>query len=149
MDHHLSSATIIRVALPCYENRVMPRFGCSRSFIFADILESEDKVAEHTEHTWSPDKNPDLPNWLRLQNVEGVLCGGIHPRFQIALEAQGLWVIWGFRGEIIEVLNQWLSTTPVKRVSGETPGPLTCCRLQKPIAGNSPPKAICTRRKNR
>lgn len=126
----------------------MPRFGCSRSFIFADILEPEDKVAEYTERTWSPDKNPDLPNWLRQHKVEGVLCGGIHPRFQIALEAQGLWVIWGFRGEIIEVLYQWLSATPIKRVSGETPGPPTCCRIQKPIAGNPLSNTVCTRRKN-
>lgn len=149
MDRHPPKEAIIRLALPCYENRVMPRFGCSRNFVFADILVPEKQISEYTDHAWSPDKHPDLPAWLRLKNVDGVLCGGIHPRFQIALEAQGLWVTWGYRGEIISVLNQWLSSTSANQVHGDNSSSLTCCRVEQPLGENSTPYAICTRRKNR
>lgn len=149
MTRQILSDTMFRVALPCYENRVMPRFGCSRAFVFADILKNENTLSKCTEHTWIPETDPDLPTWLRLRNVTGVLCGGIHPRFQIALEAQGLWVSWGFRGEILDILKQWLTHTSATQISGTTQNALTCCRLQQPIAYTSTPDTLCKRGKPR
>jgi predicted Fe-Mo cluster-binding NifX family protein len=121
----------LRVAVPCYGDRVLPRFGVAREFIFAKIEPLRRTVTGQTRALWDPQQPHSLAAWLRHHHVAGVLCGGIHPRFQIALEAEGLWVVWGFRGDIDTVLRQWLS--------GETSGDdaeeglclVTCCGLPR------------------
>ncbi len=93
------------VAVPVSGSRVFPRFGLARTFRLAarDGVE----VRNLGERVWDPTREPRLARWLRDQGVEGVLCGGIHPRFQVALELEGLWVLWGQRGEVGSVLARW------------------------------------------
>jgi predicted Fe-Mo cluster-binding NifX family protein len=143
-QHFLSSS--LRLALPCYENRVMPRFGIARTFVFADVRSQTRQIVQIAEQTWEPDKELDLPTWLHLNHVDGILCGGIHPRFQIALETAGMWVIWGFRGEIDNVLNQWLNSDNLETISKENYGFVSCCRLQKTSKPGSFFKSTCQRR---
>jgi predicted Fe-Mo cluster-binding NifX family protein len=103
----------------------------AREFVFVQIDPFQKKITEQTRVLWDPRQPHSLAAWLRHHKVAGVLCGGIHPRFQIALEAEGLWVVWGFRGDIDTVLRQWMS--------GKTPGSeaeeglcmVTCCRLPR------------------
>ncbi len=118
------------VAVPVYGSRVLPRFGLARTFRLAarDGVE----VRDLGERVWDPTREPRLARWLRDQGVEGVLCGGIHPRFQVALELEGLWVLWGQRGEVGSVLARWVrgetrppTADPCRR-RGRTEAPGNC-----------------------
>ncbi|WP_320361407.1 NifB/NifX family molybdenum-iron cluster-binding protein [Syntrophotalea acetylenica] len=147
MDPHSPQTSTCRIALPCYENRVMPRFGMARTFIFADINRSKKQITAITEKNWESSQPMDLPAWLQQQRVEGVLCGGIHPRYQIALEAKGMWVAWGFRGEIEAVLNQWLDAEKHPDSLADGFGFVSCCRIQHAAASNKISNTPCPRRK--
>jgi predicted Fe-Mo cluster-binding NifX family protein len=98
-----------RVAIPCYGTRVLPRFGLAREFYFAEVDQQAKKVVDLKRKEWNPYFDPQMVRWLRNHNISGVLCGGIHPRFQMALMFDGIWILWGFRGEVVEILEKWLS----------------------------------------
>lgn len=147
MKPRYPSEATYRLALPCYENRIMPRFGIARSFVLVDIQDHDNRIEKVTRHTWEPDTVPNLPNWLRQQHVDGILCGGIHPRFQIALEAAGLWVIWGFRGDIDTVLNQWMDSDNRQTMLNEYNSFVSCCRVQHPMECSPSLPPNCKRRK--
>lgn len=108
MDATSSLSNSILIAVPCYGSRVLPRFGQAREFFFADVALTERTLCGLRRHSWDRDDEPQLVCWLRREGIDAVLCGGIHPRFQVALSAEGIEVIWGFRGEVEEVLRQWL-----------------------------------------
>lgn len=147
MERHAPTSTIYRLALPCYENRVLPRFGMARSFVFADIDRDKKQITAITARAWEPLEIADLPTWLRHCHVDGVLCCGIHPRFQIAIEAKGMWVTWGFRGEIEEVLERWLRTGVRRDNRGHGGNFVSCCRIPTDTAGPLLNGPDCKRRK--
>lgn len=107
------------VAVPVYGTRVLPRFGMARTFWLAES-EGGHGVRALGLREWDPTLEPRLPLRLVGQGVGGVLCGGIHPRFQADLEAAGLWVIGGQRGEAGEVAARWA------RGEMEPPGTAAC-----------------------
>jgi predicted Fe-Mo cluster-binding NifX family protein len=99
----------LRIAMPYYGSRVMPRFGLARHFYFVTVDPQTSQVADLQQHMWDPQDKPSVARWLREHQVNGVICDGIHPRFQTALEVEGLWVLWGAWGEVNSVLDQWLA----------------------------------------
>jgi len=116
----------IRVALPLYGNRVLPRFGLAREFALADLDCTSEAILEMARSEWPSWRWPSVPEWLKAEGASGVLCSGIHPRFQQALQDEGLWVVWGFMGEVQEVLQLWLLQGAVQgRGPAETS---SCCR---------------------
>jgi predicted Fe-Mo cluster-binding NifX family protein len=95
------------VAVPVYETRVLPRFGVAREFVVAEVAPLAGVAHRVERRTWEPPKAPSLARWLADLGVTGVICGGIHPRFVVELEAEGLWVLWGQHGETQEVISRW------------------------------------------
>lgn len=146
MEPHPAPAAPLRLALPCYENRVLPRFGAARTFVIADLRRDASAPPACIRKAWDPQGDPPLPAWLRQLGVEGVLCGGIHPRFQTALEAECLWVVWGFRGEIETVLQEWLAAGSPTQTPDPNKGFVSCCRLPQPAACKPARKYTCKRR---
>lgn len=98
----------LRLAVPCYGDRVLPRFGQVRDFFLVDFDPQTRIVCGLQRRSWDPLSQPQLSRWLKSQGIWAVLCGGIHPRFQAALGAEEIGVIWGFRGEVEEVVKAWL-----------------------------------------
>jgi len=99
----------VRIAVPSYENRVMPRFGHAREF---HIAVADIKIAEIVEIQKCISDYPSAFStieWLHRQEIDTLLCSGIHPRFQEALRANNIHVYWGYRGEVNDVIHQWLS----------------------------------------
>lgn len=125
----------------------MPRFGAARTFVIVDLDHSGTLPSAYTRLTWDPASAVELPAWLKRQHVVGILCGGIHPRFQIAIEAENLWVAWGFRGEISEVLKLWLDAGRPFHAFDHHDGFVSCCRQSQPADRKSAAKPNCTRRK--
>jgi predicted Fe-Mo cluster-binding NifX family protein len=125
----------LRIAIPAYGNRIMPRFGLARVFYLADIGPQQDQLLNLRLCQWDPQTEPSVSRWLRGLEASGVVCDGIHPRFQTALRAEGLWVHWGAWGEIDDVLNRCLSGA-LPLPPRDEPVPCgTCCRPKIELRG--------------
>jgi predicted Fe-Mo cluster-binding NifX family protein len=99
----------ILIAVPSYENRVMPRFGQAREFHFAEVDALGGRVVALRLNPLPPSASSlQAITWLAQNGVQGVVCAGIHPRFQTALHCENIWVCWGYRGEVSSVIQQWL-----------------------------------------
>ena len=109
MNSNAAPGQSVRIAVPAYGSRIMPRFGQAREFFFADIDPATRSLGQLQQHVWDLYSDPPLVPWLAREGVAAVVCGGIHPRFQLALVAEGIEIHWGFRGEVEEVLRGWLS----------------------------------------
>ena len=100
----------ILIAVPSYENRVMPRFGQAREFHLVKLGASAGKILSLHRHPLPASASSfQAISWLAQNDVQGVVCAGIHPRFQIALHNEHIWVCWGYRGEVASVIQQWLA----------------------------------------
>jgi predicted Fe-Mo cluster-binding NifX family protein len=97
------------VGIPVYAGRILPRFGIAREFLLGEVEREVPRVDGVRIELWDPSDRRGVGAWLRSFGVQGVICGGIHPRFRVALEAEGLWVLWGYRGPADEVLRLWAS----------------------------------------
>ncbi len=106
----------------------MPRFGLARQFYLVTANRHKQQIDELVHHQWDPSQAPSIALWLKQKSVSGVICDGIHPRFQTALKAEGLWILGGAWGEIRGVLERWLAgqLTVANDLTGS--GQETCCR---------------------
>lgn len=95
------------VAVPVWGSRILPRFGAARDFRFAEVERARGTIRWLGTRGWDPERDAGVASWLRMLGVGGVICCGIHQRFLFALEAENLWVCWGQRGEVEEVLQRW------------------------------------------
>jgi len=109
MNSNAATGKSVRIAVPAYGSRIMPRFGQAREFFFAEIDPATRSLHQLRPRLWDIYSDPPLVSWLAREGVAAVVCGGIHPRFQLALVAEGIEIHWGFRGEVEEVLRDWLS----------------------------------------
>ena len=99
----------MNIAIPVYENRVMPRFGCTRQLI---IVRTEDReIVEQKQFTLTDEQFGKLPELLAAEQVTIMICGGIHPRFQHLLHQQQIEVVWGVRDEWQKAVQAYLSGT--------------------------------------
>lgn len=112
MKGHHSPERQILLALPVYGSRVLPRFCLARRFCVAHVDSTARTARVVDDRAWEPTAAPSLARWLKSLGVAGVVCGGIHPRHHVALENEGLWVAWGYRGEVDQVLSDWLAGRP-------------------------------------
>jgi predicted Fe-Mo cluster-binding NifX family protein len=108
MNSTADSEHPVLIAVPCYGSRVLPRFGQAREFFFAEADLASRTLRGLRRQSWDLYEEPQMIRWLCRAGVDIVLCGGIHPRFQVALLSEEIGVVWGFRGEVEEVLGQWL-----------------------------------------
>lgn len=120
--------TLQRVAIPHYGQRIMPRFGLARQFYLLTVDRHMHRVNFPVNYRWDPRQEPSVARWLKLMTVSGVICDGIHPRFQMALQEEGLWVLGGAWGEVDAVIELWLQgRLTTAEASGYT-NPGICCR---------------------
>lgn len=99
----------MNIAIPVYEGRVMPRFGCTRQLVIARIEDGQ--IAEQKQISLTNELFRELPTILIREQVTLMICGGIHPRFQHLLHQQQIEVLWGIRGEWSQVVQAYLEGT--------------------------------------
>jgi predicted Fe-Mo cluster-binding NifX family protein len=87
-----------------FKDQVAPRFGACRSLLLADIEDGHESGREIADlGEIFPE---ELPADLAARGVNAVICGGIHPRFGFALEAQGIEVLSGHTGDADTALHR-------------------------------------------
>ena len=97
----------MNIAIPVYENRVMPRFGCTREMIIVSV--EDGKIISNKQLTIT--LQADILRLAVSEQVSVLICGGIHPRFQQILQEQNIELVWGVVGEWQEVLQAYLEGT--------------------------------------
>ncbi len=100
------------IAIPCYTDRVLPRFDQAHEFLLANVDLEKKQVNSQTVLTSSVEVQ-GLAQWLAQQGVTGVLCAGIHQKQQVELQQLGIWLTWGVAGNLTIVLQQWLQDQQV------------------------------------
>ncbi len=86
---------------------VSPRFGMSPALLVADV----DNGSVLNEGVIQiPELMPySLPEFIAGQGVKVLICGGIHERFQLALNQRGVRVIWGVIGPARDALSEYMA----------------------------------------
>ena len=87
----------------------MPRFGCTREIIIVTV--EGDRVAARKRVLMTSEMFVSLPELLASEQISVVICGGIHPRFQEAIQGQNIQLVWGVVGEWQDVLQAYLNGT--------------------------------------
>lgn len=104
----VSDHSRVRIAIPYYGQRIMPRFGLARQFCLVTADLQQRQILDHRFQQWDPEQEPSVARWLKSMEVCGVICDGIHCRFQMALKAEGLWIVGGAWGNLEDVIRSWL-----------------------------------------
>lgn len=133
--------TLQHIALPYYGQRIMPRFGLARQFYLVTVDRNKHQSGIPAHCQWNPCQEPSVACWLKQMSVTGVICDGIHTRFQAALKAQGLWVLDGIWGEIDEILERWINGQLTVTKIFSNAAQKTCCRP----ASNRRTEPSCTK----
>lgn len=106
----------------------MPRFGLARQFYLITVDRHKHHADPPVNYQWDPRQESSVALWLKQLNVSGVICDGIHPRFQTALKAQGLWVLGGAWGEIGDVIERWAKGQLAAQDESDCANLAICCR---------------------
>ena len=99
----------MNIAIPIHRNRVMPRFGCAREIMVVTV--EGDRIVSRKRVMMTPEMFVSLPAVLASEHISVMICGGIHPRFQEAIQRQNIQLIWGVVGEWQDVLQAYLNGT--------------------------------------
>lgn len=85
----------MKIALPLTENQLSMHFGHCETFAFLEVDEVEKKIVKKELLTPPPHEPGILPTWIKNQDVDLVIAGGMGGRAQSLFQAQGIKVITG------------------------------------------------------
>lgn len=96
----------MRVAVPLFKNRISPHFCTSGEVLLVDV---ESKKIVDKRRTYWEELNPsEKIGKLKQWGVNTLLCGGITAFNKNQLQSLGIGVVSELRGQVEEVLEQWL-----------------------------------------
>jgi predicted Fe-Mo cluster-binding NifX family protein len=101
-----------RIAVPYYGALSLPPSGLSRVFFLVEVNQEAKSVDNISLQVWNPKKEPNLSSWLKLLGTNGVICSDTPSQYEVALNTEGIWVQWKQEGEVHEVVERWLQSTP-------------------------------------
>ena len=96
----------MNIAIPIHGNRVMPRFGCTREIIVVTVEDGQ--IVSKKREQITP---KTIMSLFASERISVMICGGIHPRFQQALQEQNIQLVWGVIGKWQDVLQAYLNGT--------------------------------------
>ena len=96
----------VRIAIPCYDGRVFPRFDGANTFCIYSV-DLQQGTFNLTERVTCPE-GTQVCDWLARLQIQGVICSGIQREYQIQLDRAGIWLNWGVSGPITQALARWL-----------------------------------------
>lgn len=97
----------IHVAVPYYGSLTLPPLGLSRLFFVAGVDTESNKVARIEIQVWDPKDEPNLSAWMRKQGFSGVICSDSGSHYQVALNAENIWLVGNQEGEAAELVERW------------------------------------------
>jgi|GEM_PF-710001 len=95
------------IAIPYYGSLCLPPSGLERIYFVADIDSRSKSVDSMKLKVWNPRKEPDISRWLKEQGVAGVICNDSTTPSHVALDSEGIWVIFQQEGEAADLAERW------------------------------------------
>jgi predicted Fe-Mo cluster-binding NifX family protein len=95
-----------KIAIPVFGNRVSSRLDCSESVLLVNI--EEGVILRRQEMRWSHDSTLEKIRCMIQEGVQVLICGGLTETCARMLHDTGLEVIPWVRGEIEDVLRQYM-----------------------------------------
>lgn len=95
------------VAVPYYGSLTLPPLGLSRLFFVAVVDTASKKVGRIDIQVWDPRNEPNLSVWMRQQGFSGVICSDSGYHYQVALNAENIWLVGNQEGEAAELVERW------------------------------------------
>lgn len=99
----------MKIAIPHADGQIFPHFGKTPQFLVAEV--ENQKILSTTMLTPSTGGHGALAAFLREQQVDTVICGGIGESAQLALAQAGIQLFGGVRGNALEALQDFLQGT--------------------------------------
>jgi predicted Fe-Mo cluster-binding NifX family protein len=96
----------MNIAIPTFGSRVSPRFDLAARLLIVKIQGSE--IADRREHNLERLYGCQRIGFLRAQNVDLVLCGGIRRSEYFWIVDAGIEVFAGLMGEVDDILDAFL-----------------------------------------
>jgi hypothetical protein len=96
------------IAVPYYGTLSLPPSGLTRIFFLVKVDLVQMEIDNLCLQVWNPKKEPNLFRWLRQLNTDGVICSDPPCKYEIGLNAEGMWVQWSQEGEVHEVVERWM-----------------------------------------
>lgn len=94
----------MRIAIPVMNGQLSLHFGHCDEFAIADVDEANKQTLKVKTYR-APSHEPGaLPQWLREENVDVIIAGGMGRRAQMLLEQYGIRVVVGAETAIPEEL---------------------------------------------
>lgn len=100
------------LAIPYYSQLVRSNGGLEHIYFRLMVDPMTGEYSKPKLCVWNPKETPSLPDWLAKQEVEAVLCSDNRPGFEGLFSATGITLFWNQRGEIDEMVTQWLRSLP-------------------------------------
>lgn len=97
----------ILVAVPYYGSLSLPPLGLSRLFFVALVDTVSSKVGGMEIQVWDPKTEPNLSVWMRKQGFSGVICSDSGSHYEVALNAENIWLMGKQEGEAAELVERW------------------------------------------
>ncbi|MDD2852489.1 MAG: hypothetical protein PHY09_11430 [Desulfuromonadaceae bacterium] len=104
-----NNTNTVHVAVPYYGSLTLPPLGLSRLFFVAGVDTESNKVGRIDIQVWDPRKEPNLSAWMRKQGFSGVICSDSGSHYQVALNAENIWLVGNQEGEVAELVERWAS----------------------------------------
>jgi predicted Fe-Mo cluster-binding NifX family protein len=84
----------------------------TRIFFLVEVSLEKMSIADLSLQVWDPEKEPSLSCWLKQMGAEGLICGDASAQQKMALLADGIWVQSHQEGEVHEVVERWIRSSP-------------------------------------
>lgn len=119
----------VRIAIPCYDGRVFPRFDAASTFCFFEVDRASGEYSLKERLTCPDDET--VCAWLARHQTEEVICSGIQREYQLKLDQLGIWLSWGISGPISQAIKQWLQHQPLntRTAKGQDGGFIYSCSV--------------------
>jgi predicted Fe-Mo cluster-binding NifX family protein len=99
----------LKIAVPVFNGYVSPRVDCTRDFTLLEV--SGEEVAKRDEISLPLMHPLQLGAFLKSNDVDTLICGGIpFPLLQV-VQQQGINVMYGIIGEVDEVVDAYIGGT--------------------------------------
>ncbi len=97
------------VVIPVFREEVSPRFGFTSEVLLARVEGGQVELARRVSLGGRGGRQ--LLSFLAAEKPQVVICGGIHPSWQVLLEREGMKVIWGVIGPAEDALKSYVAGT--------------------------------------
>jgi ATP-binding protein involved in chromosome partitioning len=103
---------MIKIAIPLSEGRFSSHFGGADAFAILEVEPSAKTILKSEVRAAPPHEQGAFPTWLKDQQANVILAGGMGPRAVQMLEGYGIEVVTGVSGGAPdEIVNAFLSGT--------------------------------------